>query len=101
MSGCSIFITSCLFIILFQQGWVVDEGSCSGTEEAVDPCQGVANVDELQEKCALMDKCKLTLSNAALVFTEQKFSSLLSQISEILTCISRINEPIPGMFVLF
>ena len=26
---------------------------------------------------------------------------LLSQISEILTCISRINEPIPGMFVLY
>ena len=40
----------------------------------------------------------LTL-NAGIGFTERK-SLLLSQISVILTCISQINEPIPGMFVL-
>ena len=42
----------------------------------------------------------LTLSRALAVALRRK-SYLLSKISEILTSISWINEPIPGMFVLF
>ena len=37
--------------------------------------------------------------HAGIGFTEHKMC-LLSQISDILMSISRINEPIPGMFVL-
>ena len=37
--------------------------------------------------------------NAGVGFSERK-SVLLPQMSVILTCISRINEPISGMFVL-
>ena len=42
----------------------------------------------------------LTLRMRALVLLSQT-SMFVSQISEMLTSISRINEPIPGMFGLF
>ena len=43
---------------------------------------------------------KTTTENCYIGFTEQK-NMFVSQISEFLKSISRINEPIPGMFGLF
>ena len=57
----------------------MDEGSCSGTEEAVDPCQGVANVDELQEKCALMDKCKIIMVNVPIFICQIEISLAINK----------------------
>ena len=39
--------------------------------------------------------------NVDISFTDQKVCLLCSQIAEMLTYISRINEPTPGIFVLF